>query len=108
MRTADLMLRYTVIIAAWHLACAWIQTFQEPWPLVDAFELADNAEEQLFRSLGVRFDASVYGYNPIRLVSMFTKAFGSLTLMPIARARFVPSSVRTSTGCFATSHMSAW
>ncbi len=61
MRTADLMLRYAIIIAAWHLGCAWIQTFQEPWPLVDAFELADNAEEQLFKSLGICFDADCFG-----------------------------------------------
>lgn len=27
MRAADLMLRYTIITIAWHLACAWIQTF---------------------------------------------------------------------------------
>ena len=49
----DLLLRYLVIVIAAHLACAWVQTFQSPWPLVDAFELADCAEEQLFKSLGV-------------------------------------------------------
>lgn len=49
----DLLLRYLIIAIAAHLACAWMHTFQSPWPLVDAFELADCAEEQLFRSLGV-------------------------------------------------------
>ncbi len=61
MRAADLMLRYAIITIAWHLACAWIQAFQSPWPLLDAFELADSADEQLFKSLGVRFDAVSYG-----------------------------------------------
>ena len=49
----DLLLRYLIITIAAHLACAWMRTFQSPWPLVDAFELADCTEEQLFRSLGV-------------------------------------------------------
>ena len=49
----DLLLRHLIIAIAAHLACAWTHTFQSPWPLVDAFELADCAEEQLFRSLGV-------------------------------------------------------
>lgn len=53
---ADLLLRYLIIALAAHLACAWVQAFQAPWPLIDAFELADTAEEQLFRSLGVRFE----------------------------------------------------
>lgn len=48
----DLALRYLVIAIAAHIACAWMQTFQSPWPLVDAFELAGNVEEQLFQSLG--------------------------------------------------------
>ncbi len=53
--SADLLLRYFIISIAIHIACAWIQTFQSPWPLVDAFELAGTAEEQLFKSLGIRF-----------------------------------------------------
>ena len=57
MKTVDLALRYAIIYAALQLACAWAQTFQSPWPLVDAFELAPTAEEQLFRSLGIRFRA---------------------------------------------------
>lgn len=52
----DLLLRYVIISIAFQLACAWIQSFQKPWPLVDSFELAESAEEQLFRSLGVKFD----------------------------------------------------
>lgn len=53
---ADLLLKYLIILLAAHIACAWIQAFQTPWPLADAFELADTVEEQLFRSLGIRFD----------------------------------------------------
>lgn len=120
MRTVDLLIRYTIIIVAWHLACAWIQTFQSPWPLVDAFELADSAEEQLFKSLGVRFDAAIigsigyrhqYAYHSaafIRSATSEAKALGSSTLTPMARTCFVPSRVRTSTGCLVTSHTSAW
>lgn len=37
-----------------------MQTFQAPWPLIDAFELADNAEEQLFQSLGIIIDTSSF------------------------------------------------
>lgn len=57
MKTVDLALRCAIIYAALQLACAWAQTFQSPWPLVDAFELAPTANEQLFRSLGIRFSA---------------------------------------------------
>lgn len=55
----DLLLRYLIISIAMQLACAWIQTFQSPWPLADAFELAENAEEQLFQSLGVSFKSLI-------------------------------------------------
>lgn len=48
----DLALRYLVIAITAHIACAWMQTFQSPWPLVDAFEPAGNAVDQLFQSLG--------------------------------------------------------
>lgn len=57
----DLLLRYAIIQVAISLACAWIQAFYEPWPLVHAFDLADTAQEQLFQSLGVRFDGSLVG-----------------------------------------------
>lgn len=55
----DLLLRYLIISIAMQLACVWIQTFQSPWPLADAFELAENAEEQLFQSLGVSFKSLI-------------------------------------------------
>ena len=42
---------------------------QSPWPLVDAFELADCAEEQLFRSLGVSLSSFKASLKPLlRLV----------------------------------------
>ncbi len=53
MSSVDLALRYLIIAVAWHLACAWVQTFQSPYPIADAFELAGTAEEQLFKSLGI-------------------------------------------------------
>ena len=52
---ADLLLRYLIIAIALQLACAWIKEFGTPWPLVDAFELAESAEDQLFKSLGISF-----------------------------------------------------
>lgn len=55
MSAIDLALRYAIISVACQLACAWAQAFHAPWPLADAFELAPTVEEQLFRSLGVRF-----------------------------------------------------
>lgn len=57
----DLLLRYAIINVAISLACAWAQSFNEPWPLVHAFDLADTAQEQLFQSLGVRFGGSLVG-----------------------------------------------
>lgn len=57
----DLLLRYAIIQVAISLACVWMQTFSEPWPLVHAFDLADTAQEQLFQSLGMRFDSSLVG-----------------------------------------------
>lgn len=56
MSTIDLLLRYAIISLAFQLACAWVYTFQSPWPLADAFQLAPSAERQLFQSLGVRLD----------------------------------------------------
>ena len=61
MSAIDLTLRYAIILVAFHLACAWVHTFQSPWPLIDAFELAPTAEDQLFKSLAVRFDPSTMG-----------------------------------------------
>ncbi len=49
----DLVLRVLVIVTATQLAFAWIQSFQTPWPLENAFELAHSFEEQLFWSLGI-------------------------------------------------------
>lgn len=57
----DLLLRYAIIQLAISLACTWIQSFYEPWPLVHAFDLADTAQEQLFQSLGARFGGSLVG-----------------------------------------------
>lgn len=51
--SADLILRLLVIHVAIQFACAWLQAFQAPWPLEDAFELADSFEEQLLQSLGI-------------------------------------------------------
>lgn len=53
----DLMLRVLVVTVAFHLALAWLQAFQTPWPLEDAFELADSFEGQLFQSLGISFSS---------------------------------------------------
>lgn len=67
MSTVDLALRYAVISAACQLACAWVHTFHAPWPLVDTFELAPTVEEQLFKSLGVRFGCSC----PVRWLTIW-------------------------------------
>ena len=114
MSAIDLVLRYAIISVAFQLACAWVHTFQSPWPLVDAFELAPTAEEQLFKSLGIRFDPPTLGmrqdtafYSVASLIAA-ARAFGSSTLTPMARTRFAPKSVRTSTGLFVTSHASGW
>ena len=114
MSAVDLVLRYAIISVAFQLACAWVHTFQSPWPLVDAFELAPTAEEQLFKSLGIRFDPSTIGlyqvmtsHSAASLIAA-ARAFGSSTLTPMARTRFAPKSVRTSTGLFVTSHASGW
>ncbi len=74
MMATDLMFRYAIIAIAWQLACAWIQAFQSPWPLVDAFELAGSAEEQLLRSLGIRFDAGSFGSTARQLLMLFHTA----------------------------------
>lgn len=52
---ADLLLRFLIIAIAVQLACAWMKEFGTPWPLADAFELAESAEDQLFKSLGISF-----------------------------------------------------
>lgn len=57
MSAIDLFLRYAIISIAFHLACAWAHTFQSPWPLAGAFQLAPSVERQLFQSLGIRFDS---------------------------------------------------
>ena len=61
MSAIDLLIRYAIASLAFQLACAWAYTFQSPWPLVDAFQLAPSAESQLFQSLGVRFDPATSG-----------------------------------------------
>lgn len=65
--SADLILRLLVIHVAIQLACAWLQTFQAPWPLEDAFELADSFEEQLFQSLGISLSGlkEALNYKPL-------------------------------------------
>lgn len=112
MSTIDLALRYVIISVAFQLACAWVHAFQSPWPLVDAFELASTAEEQLFKSLGIRFDPLTIGmrqdmasYSVASLIAA-ANAFGSSTLTPMARTCFVPRSVRTSTELCITNHAS--
>ncbi len=112
MSAIDLVLRYAIISVAFQLACAWVHTFQSPWPLVDAFELAPTAEEQLFKSLGIRFDPSTIGlyqvmtsHSAASLIAA-ANAFGSSTLTPTARTCFVPRSVRTSTGLRIANHTS--
>ena len=55
MSAIDLALRPAIVLVACQLACAWVHTFHAPWPLADAFELAPTVEDQLFKSLGVRF-----------------------------------------------------
>ena len=114
MSAIDLVLRYVIISVAFQLACAWAHAFQSPWPLVDAFELAPTVEDQVFKSLGIRFDPPTLGmrqdtafYSVASLIAA-ARAFGSSTLTPMARTRFAPKSVRTSTGLFVTSHASGW
>lgn len=86
MSSVDLMLRYCIIAAAWHLACAWAQTFQSPYPLVDAFELAGSAEEQLLRSLGISF-AGVASFLSATLRACESTARELLPAEPSAEAR---------------------
>lgn len=112
MSTIDLALRYVIISVAFQFACAWVHAFQSPWPLIDAFELASTAEEQLFKSLGIRFDPLTLGmrqdmasYSVASLIAV-ARAFGLSALTPMAHTRFAPKSVRTSTGLFITSHAS--
>lgn len=52
-----------------------------------------------------------HAYHPATLIRSSTSAanaFGSSTLMPKARTRFVSSGVRTSTGCLAAIQAPAW
>lgn len=65
--SADLILRLLVIHVAIQLACAWLQTFQAPWPLENAFELAGSFEEQLFQSLGISLSGlkGALNYKPL-------------------------------------------
>lgn len=65
--STDLILRLLVIHVAVQFACAWLQTFQAPWPLEDAFELADSFEEQLFQSLGISLSGlkEALNYKPL-------------------------------------------
>lgn len=76
MSSVDLALRYLIITVAWHLACAWVQTFQSPYPIADAFELADTAEEQLFKSLGISWRSLSVA---ISKVLFFAEAVNHLT-----------------------------
>ena len=112
MSAIDLALRYVIISVAFQFACAWVHAFQSPWPLVDAFELAPTVEDQLLKSLGIRFDPSTLGmrqdtvsYSVASLIAA-ANAFGSSTLTPMARTCFVPRSVRTSTELCITNHAS--
>ena len=61
MKTIDLLLRYAIVAIAFQLACAWMHTFQSPWPLMDAFQIASSAKEQLFQSLGVCLSIPSFG-----------------------------------------------
>ncbi len=70
MSSADLALRYLIIVVAWHLACAWAQTFQSPYPIADAFKLAGTAEEQLFKSLGISWRGLGAAASKVTLISI--------------------------------------
>lgn len=70
MSSADLALRYLIIVVAWHLACAWAQTFQSPYPIADAFELAGTAEEKLFKSLGISWRGLGAAASKVTLISI--------------------------------------
>ncbi len=70
MSSVDLALRYLIIVVAWHLACAWVQTFQSPYPISDAFELAGTAEEQLFKSLGISWWGLGAAASKVTLISI--------------------------------------
>lgn len=80
MSSVDLALRYLIIVVAWHLACAWAQTFQSPYPIADAFELAGTAEEQLFKSLGISWRNLGVAISKIPLVSPFSDRHRRLSL----------------------------
>lgn len=84
MSAFNLALRYLIIAVAFQLACAWVQTFQSPWPLVDAFELAPTANEQLFRSLGMHFSASIAisGYGRTASMRLFSHLFTPVKAEP--------------------------
>lgn len=98
----NLLLRYLIIALATHIACAWIQAFQTPWPLADAFELADTVEEQLFRSLGIRFDeliavpAIVNDVNRVRVALTYVFRNCTIGLMIDVRTKLVACRQTTS------------
>lgn len=71
--SADLLLRLLVIMAAFHLACAWMQAFCSPWPLTDAFDLAGSFEEQLFQSLGISLSGLKEALNYKAVLSLIVK-----------------------------------
>lgn len=75
MSSVDLALRYLIIVVAWHLACAWVQAFQSPYPIADAFELAGTAEEQLFKSLGISWRSLGAAASKAALVSILIEGF---------------------------------
>lgn len=91
MSSVNLALRYLIIVAAWHLACAWAQTFQSPYPIADAFELAGTAEEQLFKSLGISWRNLGAAASKAALISLLDAGFslamsGSAHLLAIGRS----------------------
>ncbi|WP_304426494.1 hypothetical protein [uncultured Adlercreutzia sp.] len=88
MSSIDLALRYLIIAVAWHLACAWVQTFQSPYPIVDALELAGTAEEQLFKSLGISWRNLSAAVSKVLLISV-------LAIQHCSRSAGCPSSDRT-------------
>lgn len=105
MRTADLILRYAIIAIAWQLACAWGKTFQSPWPLANAFELADSPEEQLFKSLGVRFDADSFGSTARQLLMLIHTTIVKSVPRKTSRSVYLTCVQRHSSGvgeCFSS------
>lgn len=78
-------------MVAWHLACAWAQTFQSPYPIADACKLTGTAEEQLLKSLGISWRSLGAAASKAALISLLNAGFsiaisGSAHLLAISRS----------------------